>query len=885
MTRMIRSLLVLLLVFPTLLSAQQVDLTPERFAFEPDLDYRSDIQSPAQFLGYELGERFTEYHQSVQYFKYLAAQSDRISLNQYGETYEKRPLINLVVSSPENQSRMAELQQRHLRLLEPDFAQSSEGQQVIANDPVFTSFSYNIHGNEASGTEAAMQVAYRLAAGSDQETADILANTVIIMYICINPDGRDRYVYWINGAGRDQAGINPRDLEHFAPWPNGRTNHYWFDLNRDWIWGVHPESRGHTTEYQRWMPQVHVDYHEQGYNANYFTAPGATPRNLLLPDNYEAWSDTFGRANIDAFNEQGIMYFTRDRFDFFYPGYGSSYPSVMGAIGMLTEQGGIAAGRAITTDDGYVLTLRQRVFDHYSTSLATIRTAAQARQALLRYSAEAWNPKNSKSPNKTFIVRKEEGGYFKDLLQMLDRQEIEFFEAQADFSLSDCLDYRTGKTSTQSFAAGDIIVPADQARHLFVHSIMERNMAIEDSVMYDMATWSAPLAYNLEAYSSPNVVKVKARGLSARDMQWDGGVNTDLLNNAAPYAYVIDWQQRWAPKALNALWDAGYRVRAAIAPFTYAGTTYSAGSLIVLRGRNLEHEVEMATDMQTIAELTQVMITALPTGRMDDGFDVASSRNSPLEKPKVAMLVEPPFNTYTSGQVYFLFDQETAFPLDRIRTSSFAQTSLPKFGQRYGYTDINDYDVLILPNARSLERLFWQDQRLELNRWLQRGGVLIALESSARFFTTEGKFGKEEMVKTKPDTTSIAKYLTYEEQERYRGLRRIPGSALNGHVDTSHPLAFGMKPELYTLKLTTDALEPSTRLSSIGVYEQNAKEMLTAGYASPANLERLAGKTFAGVVNVGDGKIVYLVDNPHYRMFWRGASRMMQNAALMLRAF
>lgn len=885
MTRMIRPLFAILFVFPLLLLAQQVELVPERFAFEPALEYRSDIQSPAQFLGYELGEHFVEYHQAVQYIKYLAEQSDRIALNQYGETYERRPLINLVISSPENHGRMDRLQARHLKLLDPDYAQSEEGQKVIANDPVFTSLSYNIHGNEPSTTEAALQVAYRLAVATDEETADILTNSVIIMYVCINPDGRDRYVYWINSVGREQPGINPRDLEHYAPWPNGRTNHYWFDLNRDWVWGVHPESRGHIEEYQKWMPQVHVDYHEQGYNANYFTAPGATPRNLLLPDSYEAWSDTFGRANVEAFDKENIMYFTRERFDFFYPGYGSSYPSVMGAIGMLTEQGGIAAGRAITTDDGYVLTFRQRIFDHYTTSVASIRTAAAARQALLRYSVDAWNPNNSKSSNKTFVIRKEEGGYLVDLLKMLDRQKIEFYEAASDFSLGECLDYRTGTVTTQSFSAGDIIVPAQQARHLFVHSIMERNMAIEDSVMYDMSTWSAPLAYNLEAYSSPNFPRVDKKGLSSEELNWSEGLDKSLLNGAEAYAYLIDWQQRWAPKALNALWDNGYRVRAAIAPFTFGSKTYAAGSLIVLRGRNLEKETSMEDDMLAVATSAQVEVDALPTGRMDKGFDLSSSRNSPLEKPKVAMLVEPPFSTYTSGQVYFLFDHETAFPIDRIRTTAFAQTSLPKFGQRYGYTDINDYDVLILPNGRNLERLFWQDQRLEINQWLQRGGVLIALENSARFFTTEGKFGKENMVKTTPDTTDEAKYLNYDERERYRGLRRIPGSSLNAKIDTSHPLAFGVKPDLYTLKLSTDALEPSTRLASVGTYTDDAAKMLSAGYASTENLERLAGKTFAGVQNIGDGKIVYLIDNPHYRMFWRGGSRMVQNAALILRAF
>jgi len=878
-------LLFLAFIFAGNLQAQPVDLLPGLFSFDLELSYEEAILSPAAFLGYELGERFTEYEKSVQYFKYLSEQSDRIQWHQYGETYEGRPLLNLVVSDPENLGRIEDLRMRHLRLLEPGILNTKEGQEIIMNDPVFTSFSYNIHGNEASSTEAAMQVAYRLAAAKDAETAAILAKSVIIMYVCINPDGRDRYVYWINGVGRSIPGVNPNDLEHYAPWPNGRTNHYWFDLNRDWIWGVHPESRGHATEYQRWMPQVHVDYHEQGYDSNYFTAPGATPRNLLLPDTYEAWSDTFGLANIAAFDREGIMYFTRDRFDFFYPGYGSSYPSVMGAIGMLVEQGGIAAGRAVTTDDDYVLTLRQRIFDHYLTSLATIRKAAAQRENLLRYSVAAWTPATKKTSSETYIVRQEAGGYLRDFLQVMGRQQIAVQQATADFSLPDCLDYRTGKSGIQQFAKGDFLITANQPRHLLIHSLLERNLAIEDSVMYDMATWSAPLAYNLAAYVSSSSVKVKTTPVDLEQLFSAGTVNASKLAGQPAYAYLIDWNERLAPKALAQLWEKGYRVRSAVAPFTNGDQAFSAGTLIVLRGRNLEREQNFAADMAGIAEATGTTIWALPTGRMRDGFDLASSRNQPVKQPRVAMLVEPPFDTYTTGQVYFLFDQETDFPIDRVRVSSFAQTSLPKFGQRYGYVNINDYDVLILPGGGKLERLFWQEQRQEITQWLERGGTLIALEDAAEYFTEECKFSKLKLVSPGRDTSMAAKELTYGEQEAYAGLKRIPGSALRTHIDTTHPLAFGVKPEVFGLKLSATALEPAAELESVGVYHNQASELLTAGYASTDNLNRLAGKTFAGVQRYGNGKIVYLLDNPHYRMFWRGASRMVQNAAFILPAY
>jgi hypothetical protein len=298
----------------------QIDLTPERFDFDPGITYNSNIPSPQSFLGYELGERFTVYAHAVAYFRALAAASDRITINQYGETYEGRPLINLVVTSPSNHAQMDDILEEHGKLMNTASLSATQLNALIKPMPVFTSFSYNIHGNEASSTEAAMQVAYRLAAGQDSEIAQVLNESVVIMYVCINPDGRDRYVYWYNGMARNNQGVEPKDLEHYAPWPNGRTNHYWFDLNRDWVWGVHPESRGQVEVYRKWMPQVHVDYHEQGYNSNYFTTPGTTPRNLLLPDRYEPYADYFGRANVAQFDKYQLNYFTRDAFDFFLSG-------------------------------------------------------------------------------------------------------------------------------------------------------------------------------------------------------------------------------------------------------------------------------------------------------------------------------------------------------------------------------------------------------------------------------------------------------------------------------------------------------------------------------------------------------------------------------------
>ena len=850
----------------------------------PDNGSVGKIVAPKDFLGYRLGERFTEYARSVEYFRLLAENSDRILLEQYGETYEQRPLLLLTISDAANIARIDDIRAEQLRMVQgPRPRVQGEGPErgKAGGQPVINSYSYNIHGNEASSTEAAMQVAYELATTQDPTLLSALKETVNLLFVCINPDGRDRYVYWANSVARRTGGASPRDLEHYAAWPNGRTNHYWFDLNRDWVWGVHPESRGHTEMYQRWMPQVHTDYHEQGYDANYFTVPGTTPRNLLLPDAYEVWADTFGRANIAEFDKKSLSYFTRDRFDFYYPSYGSSYPSVMGAIGMLTEQGGIGAHRAVETEDGYVLTLRQRVYDHYTTSIAQLKAAARNRAALIDYSRKAWDPSTSKSSARNYLIANDGSEYVEDVLGMLLANGVKVQRTTKE-STASLTNFRTRVRAQSTLPAGSLVVRTDQPRHLFVNSILSNDLQIEDSVMYDMSTWSAPLAYNLEAFVTD--AKLSLASEPVTEVTRSGRVISVGQPTGKPYAWVIDWQQRRAPKVLAKLWAAGYRVRAAMSAFAADdGTAFSPGSLIILSGRNDKDDTATDQLMTTLAREHATNVHRFTTGRMRDGMDLASTRNFPVKQPKAALLIEPPFNVYTSGQLYFLFDYETELPVDRIRISTLEQTDLPRFGSRYGYTDLNDYDVLILPDARRLEQVFGQTGQAKLREWVRAGGTLIAIGSSAEFFTKASGFLKAQpLVRPAADTSAERLTLPYAERTDYYGKQRIPGSALNATVDVTHPLGFGLKPEVYTLKFGANALQPDAGLHTVGRYATDAGKLLASGYASPNNLQTLAGNTWAGVRPLGSGRIVYFMDNPHYRMFWRGPSRMMQNAVMLV---
>ena len=804
----------------------------------------------------------------MSYFEKLAELSDKITFHEYARTYENRSVNYAIITSSQNHSNLDQIRSQNLKIA------NTPNSVSVNNEPVVVWMSYNVHGNEPSSSEAAMQTAYRLVASTDSETQNWLENAVVIIDPMINPDGRDRYVYWYKSSQANVLNVNASDLEHDEIWPGGRTNHYWFDLNRDWTWLIHPESAGRIKVYQQWMPQVHIDFHEQGFNNNYFTMPGTTPRNHELPTDYEKWADVFGRGAIEEFDKAQVNFETRERFDFFYPGYGSSYPSIMGGIGMLAEQGGHSrGGRAVETNDGYVLTLRQRVFDHYKNGVSIVKTSVENREALVKYFQDARSQNTQKGNTKAYILPNNSNDYTYDVVNLMLKQGVTVERANENFTVRNAFSYWDGKSSSRSFKEGDFIIKTDQPAHLFVNTLMRRQLEINDSVMYDMSTWSVPLAYNLDAAWTTSDVRAKTSQIDEMMVHLNG-----LTNGNAQYAYVIDWSQRNAPKALAQLWKHGYKVRSAEKGFTKDGVMYSRGSLVVLLGRNLHKADAIHQEMKTISDYADVKVTGFNTGRMDSGSDLGSPSMQPIEKPRVGLFIDSGFSSYTAGQIWFLFDQWTELGIDRIRSSSA------------GGMDFNDYDVLIMPSGFGLNRIFNESARDRLKDWVRNGGTLVATEGSTSWFTKDqsgfttaelfdGEENKDE------DKIDPAAYTRYKDQEDSSGLRRIPGSAFKAMIDNSHPLAFGMKDKLYSLKFSTNALKPDPSFSTVGYYVKDADEVLASGYASDENKEKAAGKAFAAVYGMGSGNVVFLMDNTQYRMFWVGPARMIQNAVMLVPGF
>ncbi len=843
-----------------------------RFQFDPDISYDNSIPTPKDYLGYDLGEEYAFHYQVMGYLKQLAELSDKITFHEYARSHEGRSVNYVVITSAANQANIDQIKKVNYEL-----ANNPENATVAEGQPIIVWMSYNVHGNEPSSSEAAMQTAYRLVAGNDSETQKWLDNSVVIIDPMINPDGRDRYVYWYKSSRAAVLNTNAEDLEHDEIWPGGRTNHYWFDLNRDWVWLVHPESQGRINVYQQWMPQVHIDFHEQGFNNNYFTMPGTTPRNHELPADYEMWADVFGRGAIEEFDKAKVNFETRERFDFFYPGYGSSYPSIMGGIGMLAEQGGHSrGGRAVETNDGYVLTLRQRIFDHYKNGVSIVKTSVENRAELLSYFKDARSQSSQKGNTKAYILPDNPNDYTYDVVNLMLKQGVAVERATEDFTIRNAYSYWDGTASSRNFMSGDFIIKTNQPAHLFINTLMRRQLEIKDSVMYDMSTWSVPLAYNLDAAWTTSNIRVNSQRIENHVVHPNGIENTN-----ASYAYVVGWNQRNAPKALAQLWKRGYKVRASEKGFTKDGMAYSRGSLVVLLGRNQHKKDSIDDDMKAIADYANVKVAGFNTGRMDEGSDLGSPSMRPIAEPKVGLMMDSGFNSYTAGQIWFLFDKWTEFGISRIRSTSV------------GGIDLSSYDVIIMPGGFGLNNRFNEATRNELKNWVRNGGTLVATEGSTSWLTkdqsgiTSVELFEEDDKDDKDDEDNIdpAAYTMYKDREDSSGLRRIPGSAFKAIVDNSHPLAFGMSDKLYSLKFSDNALKPDPGFSTVGYYHKDADEVLASGYSSQENKNKAAGKTFAAVQNMGRGQVVFLLDNTQYRMFWVGPARMMQNAVMIVPGF
>ena len=806
--------------------------------FTLQLTFAQELKTPSEFLGYELGSQFSRHADVVNYFRHVADNSSLVNYHTYGKTNERRPLTYAVISSEANINKLENIRESHL-------TKAGIGNQETNSEIAIVWLSYNVHGNEASSTEASMKTLYNLIT----EKKDWLENTVVIIDPCVNPDGRDRYANWYNQVKAEPYNIFQEAAEHHEPWPGGRPNHYLFDLNRDWAWATQIETRERLKVYNQWLPHIHVDFHEQGINDPYYFAPAAEPFHEVITPFQRDFQTRIGKNHAKYFDEEGWLYFTGERFDLLYPSYGDTYPTYMGAIGMTYEQAGHGrAGLGIKTDEGYILTLKDRLEHHFTTGLSTVEVAS-------KNASELNNEFQNYFSNNDFEYRSYalKGGQDKitALQELLDRHDIKY-----SYSTTEKVNGYSFKNNSKGSLATDnntLIVSTNQPKGKMVKVLFEPKTKLVDSLTYDITAWSLPYAYGLDAVASDKLITGSEKtGFS------------EIKNSANPNAagYITKWNSMQDARFLSELVKNDLKVRFSEVPFESNGKKFEPGSLIIAKSDNRKIE-DFDSKVVEIANSFERQLLTAETSFAGSGPDFGSSDIKILNNQKVALLKGNEVSSLNFGEVWYFFEQDLNYPVTPIETNYFNRV------------DLSDFDVLIMPEGWYTE--FLNEDNLErISSWVNSGGKLIAIGEAVSNFVDKEGYGIKENQSTEKDSMEVKPNLVpYAKRERESIKNLITGSIIETKLDNTHPLAFGYEDTYFSLKLNSNSYALLNEGYNIAYIEE---PNIVSGFAGSEAIKKLNNSMVFGEVPMGDGSVIYMVDNPLFRAFWENGKLFFVNA-------
>jgi hypothetical protein len=803
-------------------------------------------------LGYELGSKWTLHYKIVNYFTYAAnAKPSMMKLEKYGETNEGRDLLLGIIASPENMARLTSIKENNLRL-----TGAVSVNATVANAPAIVWLSYNVHGNETSSSEVAMKTLYELLNDKNAKTQQWLKNTVVIIDPCLNPDGRDRYINWYNSMVGKTPNANADSREHSEPWPGGRTNHYNFDLNRDWAWQTQVETQQRLKKYNEWMPQIHCDFHEQGFNSPYYFAPAAEPFHEVITPWQRAFQTTIGKNHAKYFDANGWLYFTKEVFDLFYPSYGDTYPMYNGAIGMTYEQAGHSAGGlAVEKSDGDTLTLKDRIAHHFTTSMSTIEMASLSADKLItefqKYFTTATT--NGYSDFKTFVVRYDGTQKINGLIELLEKNDIKYSRISGDKKTSVTgYSYNTGKDAAFTLSEGDVLVQSKQSRSSLVKVLFEPQSKLADSATYDITAWSLPYVYGLNTFALKN--EFANTGNFA-----DGKAS----NTSTSYGYAIKWGSLPAASFVGKLLQKNCVVKYAEQPFEMNGNSFGKGTIILLPStkNNMNSILQMAN-------ADNIQLYPLSGGMVNKGFDFGSEKIHLLKKVNVALVTGKGADANGAGEVWHFFEQQLNYPITLINADEI------------GNVNFKNIDVLIVPNGR-YKFLSDKDASTDIKTWVRQGGKIIAIDNAVSQMANNDwgiKLKKAEDEK-KDDKNIYADVKKYESRERDGVSSNIPGAIYKVEMDNSHPLAFGYANEYFTLKQSDNVYEFMKDGWNVGILK---KDNQVAGFVGSKLKDKIKDGTVLAVQPMGNGSIIYFADDPIFRSFWESGKMLLSNAVFLV---
>lgn len=811
------------------------------------------LKSPDAFLPHQLGEQFTPHHWLTQYFEYLAANAPTtMRLERYGTTNEARPLQVAYFSSPENIARLEQIRQENVRLARP----AGNGRANTAPATAIVWLSMSVHGNEPSGSECSMLLAYQLASQTEAEVREWLKNTVVILDPSLNPDGYDRYTHWYRSVSNLRKNPRNEGREHVEPWPRGRTNHYHYDLNRDWAWATQVETQQRLALYHRWLPHVHADLHEQYIDNPYYFAPAAEPMHDYITPWQRDFQTRIGENHAGYFDQNGWLYFTKEVFDLFYPSYGDTYPMFNGAIGMTYEQAGHStAGRAVLLSTGDTLTLHERIQHHLTTSRSTIEMASRNAASVVEnfrkyFERSAAQPQG---PYLSFVIpaANNDPNKVNALCRLLDRHHIQYGRAGASASGLKGFNYVQGKETTFDLGDKDVVISAYQPHSVLLQVLFEPEHRLSDSLTYDITAWALPHAYGLEAYALKQRLEPKR--------SFEPYKAPEMRLSASPYAWCVHRKSLAEARFLAQLLEDGVKVRYAMQPFALSDQQFEAGALVIARADNMPISADLDAWVQAAAAEANVALHPIFSGWANKGRDLGSDNFVPIHRPEVAVVYGDEVDDNPYGHTWFFFEQELNYPVTPIALDRLHRIRL------------SDYTTLIFPNGN----YNLSDNTLRvIQEWVRQGGRLIAFENGVRAFADKDGFELKSKSEPKKDTATTTPK-PYQTREREGVSDAMPGAVVQTQVDATHPLAFGFSGRYFSLKTTSNLFEmPTNAHTPIWVGEN----FQSYGFIGSRLKGKLKNTPVVAVQRMGMGDVVYFVDNPLFRSFWEQGKVLFANA-------
>lgn len=816
--------------------------------------FNKDIPSPEVFLGYPIGDQHTRHDQIVSYFEHLAQLSDRATITYYGKTHEHRKLVILNISSPQNITNLEKIRIEHVKVADPT------SDVNLSNLPLFINLAYNVHGNEPSSTEAALLTAYALVASTNENVLNYLNEAVIFIDPTINPDGRDRHANWANTHKGSPPVSDPMDIEHSEISPSGRTNHYYFDLNRDWWLAINPESRGKLKWYHDWYPNVVTDFHEMGTNSTYFfepMKPNASKNPIMPKENYTTLNETFAKQFANDLDEIGSMYFTKEVFDGTYPGYGSSYPDLQGALALLFEQAS-SRGHVQRQSTGENLTFAFTIRNQYTSSFATIKAALKNKSILHDYQKKFFNSALSnaaKSKIKGYVFGDwQDPSRTSEFIDKLLLHKVKLYELGKDVVIK----------GTTFKKGGAYFVPTNQPQYRMVQSVFETYSTYSDSVYYDASSWSLVNFYNMPYATSTTALIGNEITIAP--------TNTTSVPQKSKYTYILPWNDYYAPAALYYIQSHGVVTTSAFKPFkinTNEGINeFGFGSVVIPVGRQLISSDSLYSLIKNVANKWSIQVCTTSTGYSNSGIDLGSRNLQVLKLPKAVMFVGEGVNSYEHGEVWHLLDKRMHMPITKVPLRNFDRLNL------------YDYNVLVMVSGSYYQ--LDSTEIIKIKSWVEAGNTLITSRTASKWVIEKNIVKETLIVETKEDSESkIVDRLDYVDAREYIGKKQVGGAIFEIDLDITHPLGFGYtRRKLPVYRNSNVWIAPSTNpYGTVGKYTENPH---IDGFISNDNLNTFLKPSASLIVSsVGSGRVVMFADNPNFRGSWYGTNRLFLNAIFL----